>query len=126
MSEFLKSIDEQLAKTVKDLSGSISSDNEQDNSNQQQKVKPSISEKREQKPSKKEPEVSISEELSRRYKKEGRSLTLWLLGTKSGIMTIIGVIAFVAVWLLAGFWWAIGAVALCFAIYIGLSFLFDN
>lgn len=67
-------------------------------------------------------EVSISEELSRRYKKEGRSFTLWLLGTKAGIMTIIGVIAFVAVWLFAGFWWAIGAAVLCLVIRVALEF----
>lgn len=68
-------------------------------------------------------EGSISEDLSRRYKKGSRSFTLWLLGTKTGIMTLIGVIAFVVVWILAGLWWAIGAIVLCIVIPIVLKFV---
>lgn len=133
MSEFLKETDKLLGKAVKSINDNLFTDTDKDVNEQKEEKESSTSQEQEEveKPTQKkttpstterlksieEKEPSILEELKDTYKEEGREFLLELLGTPQGILILLCVIAFILLWIFAGFGWAVAVVILGLVIW---------
>lgn len=134
MSEFLKEADKLLGNTVKSINDNLFADTENGANGQEEKDEreSSTSQKKVEKPTPKKTKPStterlkpivederpsISEELKEIYKEEGHEFITNLLGTREGILILLCVIAFILIWIFAGFGWAIAVVILGLVIW---------
>ena len=129
----MKEADKLLGNTVKSINDSLFADTENGANGQEEKDEKESStlQKKVEKPTQKkakpstserlksieDEEPSILEELKESYKESGRDFVLELLGTTGGILTLLCVIAFILIWIFAGFGWAIAVVILGLVIW---------
>ncbi len=140
MSEFLKEADKLLGNTVKSINDNLFADTENGANGQEGKDEreSSTSQKKVEKPTPKkakpstterltpiveDEKTSILEELKENYKENGREFVLNLLGTTEGILTLLCVVAFILIWIFAGFGWAIAVVILGLVIWAAIWFV---
>ena len=132
MSEFLKETDKLLGKAVKSINDNLFTDTDKGTNGQEEEKESVTSQKNVERPTQKktaqstterlksieeDEEPSILEELKENYKENGREFILNLLGTTEGIVTLFCVIAFILLWIFAGFGWAVAVVILGFVIW---------
>ena len=134
MSEFLKETDKLLGKAVKSLNDNLFTDTDKGVNGQEEEKESSTSSQEEvEKPTQKKTAPSTSEQsrlkeeykeptvwdcLADEYKEKGNDFIYWLFSSKTGLVILACVIAFVLLWIFAGFWWAVGIAALCLIVKI--------
>ena len=135
MSEFLKETDKLLGKAVKSLNDNLFTDTDK-GANGQEEEKESVTPQKEvEKPTQKktaqsttkrlkstegDEEPPISEELKEYFKTFGRASVIDLFESGEGRRTLACVVAFILIWIFAGFWWAVAVVILGLVIWAAI------
>ena len=127
MSEFLKETDKLLGKAVKSINDNLFTDTDKDANEREEEKESSTSQKEVEKPTPKkterlksveeDEEPSVWGELKKNRKEYVNEFILYRLLTTEGFLALLCVIAFILLWMFAGFGWAVAVAILGLAIW---------